>query len=82
MSFSRPIQWYHSHVDPICLDNTFNYFANFYIIFLWIQVRGPGREWQPGHISECRPEARGLQDGGSGPLFLPGASSRVFGAKF
>ncbi len=23
MSFSRPIQWYHSHVDPIWLDATF-----------------------------------------------------------
>jgi hypothetical protein len=24
MSFSRPIQWYHSHVDPIWPDGTFN----------------------------------------------------------
>jgi hypothetical protein len=24
MSFSRHIQWYHSHVDPIWLDGTFN----------------------------------------------------------
>ncbi len=71
----------HSHVDPICLDDTFNYLAIFLIICLWIQVRGPGRERQPGHISECRPEAGGLQDGGSGPLFLSGASSQVFGAK-
>jgi hypothetical protein len=23
MSFSRPIQWYHSHADPIWLDGTF-----------------------------------------------------------
>jgi hypothetical protein len=23
MYFSRPIQWYHSHVDPIWLDDTF-----------------------------------------------------------
>jgi hypothetical protein len=23
MSFSRPIQWYHSHADPIWLDDTF-----------------------------------------------------------
>jgi hypothetical protein len=23
MSFSRPIQWYHSHADPICPDGTF-----------------------------------------------------------
>jgi hypothetical protein len=24
MSFSRPIQWYHSHAGPIWLDGTFN----------------------------------------------------------
>ncbi len=24
MSFSRPIQWYHSHADPIWPDDTFN----------------------------------------------------------
>jgi hypothetical protein len=24
MSFSRPIQWYHSHADPIWPDGTFN----------------------------------------------------------
>jgi hypothetical protein len=24
MSFLRPIQWYHSHVDPIWPDGTFN----------------------------------------------------------
>ncbi len=24
MSFSRPIQWYYSHADPIWPDNTFN----------------------------------------------------------
>ncbi len=24
MSFSRPIQWYHSHIDPIWPDGTFN----------------------------------------------------------
>ncbi len=29
MSFSRPIQWYHSHADPICPDGTFN--ASLYI---------------------------------------------------
>ncbi len=23
MSFSRPIQWYHSHADPIWPDGTF-----------------------------------------------------------
>jgi hypothetical protein len=23
MSFSRPIQWYRSHADPICPDGTF-----------------------------------------------------------
>jgi hypothetical protein len=23
MSFSRPIQWYHAHADPIWLDGTF-----------------------------------------------------------
>ncbi len=23
MSFSKPIQWYHSHVDPIWLDSIF-----------------------------------------------------------
>ncbi len=25
MSFSRPIQWYHSYADPICPDGTFKY---------------------------------------------------------
>ncbi len=25
MSFSRPIQWYHSYVDPIWRDSTFKY---------------------------------------------------------
>jgi hypothetical protein len=25
MSFSRPIQWYQSHVDPIWPDGTFNF---------------------------------------------------------
>ncbi len=25
MSFSRPIQWYHSHVDPIWLDGMYLY---------------------------------------------------------
>ncbi len=25
MSFSRPIQWYHSYVDPIWPDSTFKY---------------------------------------------------------
>ncbi len=45
MSFLRPLKWYHSHVDPIYLDDTLNYCANFAIIFLWIQVRGPGRQW-------------------------------------
>ncbi len=24
MSFSRPIQWYHSHADPVWPDSTFN----------------------------------------------------------
>jgi hypothetical protein len=24
MAFSRPIQWFHSHADPIWLDGTFN----------------------------------------------------------
>jgi hypothetical protein len=24
MSFSKPIQWYHSHADPIWPDGTFN----------------------------------------------------------
>ncbi len=24
MSFSRPIQWYHSHADPIWPDGNFN----------------------------------------------------------
>ncbi len=28
MSFSRPIQWYHSHEDPIWPDGTFNLFLN------------------------------------------------------
>ncbi len=26
MFFSRPIQWYHSHADPIWPDDTFNLF--------------------------------------------------------
>ncbi len=32
MSFSRPIQWYHSHADPIWPDGTFdNLCANAYL---------------------------------------------------
>jgi hypothetical protein len=32
MSFSRPIQWYHSYVDTIWLDGTFkNIVMHFYI---------------------------------------------------
>ncbi len=27
MSFSRPIQWYHSHADPIWPDGTFKAFG-------------------------------------------------------
>jgi hypothetical protein len=29
MSFSRPIQWYHSHVDPIWPDGTFKVKSNY-----------------------------------------------------
>ncbi len=28
MSFSRPIQWYHSHAGPIWLDGTFKVLSN------------------------------------------------------
>jgi hypothetical protein len=31
MSFSRPNQWYHSHVDPIWLDGAFNIFSIMYM---------------------------------------------------
>ncbi len=31
MFFSRPIQWYHSHADPIWLDGTFNLSINTFI---------------------------------------------------
>jgi hypothetical protein len=34
MSFSRPIQWYHSHADPIWPDGTFKYAS-------YVQVRTP-----------------------------------------
>ncbi len=29
MSFSRPMQWYHSHADPIWPDGTFTHFFSF-----------------------------------------------------
>ncbi len=34
MAFSRPIQWYHSHADPIWPDGTFNCRRGSHILFL------------------------------------------------
>ncbi len=34
MSFSRPIQWYHSHADPIWPDDMFIIYAIFRLIKL------------------------------------------------
>jgi hypothetical protein len=33
MSYSRPIQWYHSHVDPIWPDGTFKVQKNISLTF-------------------------------------------------
>jgi hypothetical protein len=38
MSFSRPIQWYHSHADPTWLDGTFE--------ALWSSIVSPGSSWR------------------------------------
>jgi hypothetical protein len=45
MSVSRPIQWYHSHVDPIWLDGTFKIF-NFSI--KWTIFREDARRERSG----------------------------------
>ncbi len=34
MSFLRPIQWYHSHVDPVWLDGTFKHLSFFLELYL------------------------------------------------
>ncbi len=39
-SFSRPIQWYHSHVDPIWPDGTFNVKTTLYLAVLLVCGRG------------------------------------------
>ncbi len=33
MSFSRPIQWYHYHADPICPNGNFNSFFEAYCTY-------------------------------------------------
>ncbi len=42
MFFSRPIQWYHSHADPIWPDGTFNAVGSIHISTVYLaEVAGP-----------------------------------------
>jgi hypothetical protein len=43
MSFSRPIQWYHSNADPVWPDCTFKFIflLTIYFFIKWLNVRHP-----------------------------------------
>jgi hypothetical protein len=58
VSFSRPIQWYHSHVDPIRLDGNFQFFprgimfAASRLRFTEKRIPATRLDTQPGHHSQ------------------------------
>jgi hypothetical protein len=56
MSFSRPIQWYHSHADPIWPDGTFFKTE----IHCTVQMRIPSHCWHLLHFPLASGQA-GLQ---------------------
>jgi hypothetical protein len=47
MSFTRPIQWYHSHADPICPDGTFKvlHFRHHPVLLPNIKAQGGITRW-------------------------------------
>ena len=47
-------------------------FLSFIHLSFCVQVRGPGRELQPGLLPQRWPQARGLQECRQGSLLIPG----------
>ncbi len=39
MSFSRAFQWYHSHLDPIWPDGTFNVWNHYFVVNIFDSVK-------------------------------------------
>jgi hypothetical protein len=59
MSFSRPIQWYHSHGNPIWLDGTFKTYFTLKDSLVLVLIGGYSSPVEDGAEGEAVPPAGG-----------------------